>query len=338
MNRIFLIIDTSHMMHRVKHVTQGDIWTKTGLSLQIILRSVRKSWSLFNADHVVFCCDGRRGWRKAMFAPYKANRIAIKEKKTVQELEEDLIFFQAIDDFINFIDQKTNCTILQNELCEADDMIARWIHNHPNDQHVIVSGDSDFIQLLSENVLIYDGINNLIIKNSGVYDEEENRKEFIVRSSGKIKVATIKLTNELIKDPEDEWWKWALFLKLVRGDPGDNIFSAYPRVNINKVRKAYDDRIKQGYDWNNFMLSRWTDHKKNDHRVKDCFERNQNLIDLTKQPDEIKEIMDNLIIEAKEAKIKTQVGIHLLKFAGKYELLEIAKHPNDFSKFLSMTY
>ena len=32
---------------------------------------------------------------------------------------------------------KTNCTVLQSKECEADDFIARWIHNPPNDKHCI---------------------------------------------------------------------------------------------------------------------------------------------------------------------------------------------------------
>ena len=41
---------------------------------------------------------------------------------------------------------------LQHKNCEADDFIARWIQKSSNDKHVIPSSDSDFYQLLNNNV------------------------------------------------------------------------------------------------------------------------------------------------------------------------------------------
>ena len=31
----------------------------------------------------------------------------------------------------DFIDQKTNCTVLRNDVLEADDLIAGWVQAHP---------------------------------------------------------------------------------------------------------------------------------------------------------------------------------------------------------------
>ena len=48
----------------------------------------------------------------------------------------------------------------------------------------------------------------------------------------------------------------------MRGDPSDNIFSAYPGVRTkgtrNKIglREAFADRQTKGYTWNNLMLTK----------------------------------------------------------------------------------
>ena len=336
MNKTFLVVDTSHLLHRTLHVTKGDIWTRTGLSLHIMLESLKKCWRKFGADHIVFCLEGR-SWRRAVYEPYKKNRDVMYANKTQTEVEESEIMFDAINSFIKFLEERTNCTVLQNSICEADDLIARWCQSHPNDQNIIVSGDTDFIQLLSDNVTIYDGVRDIVLKRDGVYNDKGNRVHFHVKSDSKIKVLKeVKANEEYEVDPD--WPEWSLFIKLVRGDPGDNVFSAFPKVRLTEIQKAFADREEKGFVWNNFMLTRWTDHNSEDHRVRDCFERNQMLIDLTKQPDEVKESMDETIAEAMVPKTNKQVGLHFLKFAGIYDLQRVAKHPEDYTAFLSPTY
>ena len=205
-HKTFLIIDTSNMMHRARHVAGGDIWTRLGLTLHIMLNSIRKSWIKFQADHVIFCLEGR-SWRKAIYEPYKANRAALNLSKSPNEREEDQIFFEGVDAFTTFINNQTNCTVLQNEICEADDLIARFIQTHPNDKHIIVSCDTDFIQLLSDNVCIYDGVKEIVLKADGIYDEKDRRLHFSVKNDGKIKVGKyIKEGEEEKYDPE--WVEW----------------------------------------------------------------------------------------------------------------------------------
>lgn len=334
--RTFLIIDNSNMMHRARHVAGGDIWEALGLTIHIMLNSIRKSWIKFNADHVVFCLEGR-SWRRAIYEPYKANRDVKVAAKSADERDEDQIFFTGLDSFSEFVSTRTNCTVLQNEICEADDLIARFIQNHPDDKHIIVSGDTDFIQMLSENVCIYDGVKEIILRHDGIYNEKDQRLHFNVKSDGKIKVGKPVKKNEE-EDYDPEWIEWALFLKFVRGDPGDNVFSAYPRANVKKIRAAFDDRHEQGYVWNNFMLHRWTDHNDKDHRVRACYERNMELIDLSMQPPEVKVVMDDTLNEALEPRNNTKIGLHFLKFAGAYELSRIADNPDDYVHFLSAKY
>jgi hypothetical protein len=130
----------------------------------------------------------------------------------------------------------------------------------------------------------------------------------------------------------------------MRGDAGDNVFSAYPGVRTkgskNKVGliEAYSDRTKQGFNWNNMMLQRWADPDGNEFRVKDLYERNKLLIDLTAQPDEIKELVDASIANGVRTQTTPQVGVHFMKFCGKYELQKISEQADSYAKWLNNPY
>ena len=75
----------------------------------------------------------------------------------------------------------------------------------------------------------------------------------------------------------------------MRGDPTDNVFSAYPGVrkvgSKNKIglQEAFADKDSKGFAWNNLMLQRWTDHNGEEHRVLDDYNRNVTLVDLSAQ-------------------------------------------------------
>jgi hypothetical protein len=130
----------------------------------------------------------------------------------------------------------------------------------------------------------------------------------------------------------------------MRGDPTDNVFSAYPGVRTkgskNKVglEEAYADRSKQGFSWNNLMLQRWVDHNGLEHRVLDDYERNRTLVDLSAQPDNIKAVIAETIATNSVAKNRPMIGAQFLKFCGKYELNRLSENATSFSDFLSKGY
>ena len=130
----------------------------------------------------------------------------------------------------------------------------------------------------------------------------------------------------------------------MRGDSTDNVFSAYPGVrekgSKNKVGllEAFADRNKQGFHWNNMMLQRWLDHNGEEQRVRDCYERNRTLIDLNAQPQEVKDKVDFAIRNGVRIATTPQVGIHFMKFCGKYELNKISDQAETYSKWLNSPY
>ena len=319
----YILVDTQNMFFRARHVAgrASSLDEKIGLAFHIMFNSVKKAHNMFNGGHVVFCMEGR-SWRKDEYAPYKKNRKVVADKRSAREKEEDEFWWEAYDDFLKFVTEQSNCTAIRSPNAEADDVIALWIQAHKDDKNVIVSTDSDFYQLINPNVSLYNGVTNQIVTVNGFYDEKD--RPVIDKKTGQPKTAP---------DPE-----WLLFEKCIRGDSSDNVFTAFPKARTTKIKEAYEDRHNQGFTWNNFMLNRWTDHEGNEQRVKDCYERNKKLIDLSQQPENIKvEVFQN-IVEAQNCKKLDQVGVRFMKFCNRYGLTRLSEHPTDHAKYLNQAY
>jgi 5'-3' exonuclease len=324
----YILVDTANTFFRARHVINGDADIKLGMAFHITLNSIKKAWQDFNGSHVVFCLEGR-SWRKDYYAPYKRNRSDARAAHNEKEQEEERVFWEAFDKFKEFVTEKTNCTVMQHPRLEADDLIAGWIQNHPNDNHVIISTDTDFVQLIAPNVKQYNGVSETTITHLGYFDKKN--KPVIDKKTK---------TEKPAPDPQ-----WLLFEKCMRGDTSDNVFSAYPGVREkgtkNKVglREAFGDRNSKGFNWNNLMLQRWTDHEGKEHRVREDYDRNRQLIDLTAQPEDIRSIINESINQAVTAdKNVGQVGVKLMKFCGLYDLKKISDQAQGYAEPLNARY
>jgi len=325
----YLLLDTANMFFRARHGAHraSDSWTKLGFALHITLMAVNKVARRFEADHVMFALEGR-SWRKDFYKPYKANRAVARGKMTEDEAEEDKLFWETYDHFTKYLAEKTNCSVIRHPTAEADDLIARWIALHPSDEHIVISSDTDFVQLVAPNVKQYNGITDQLITLEGIFDAKGNRVKD-------------KKTKEDLVVPNPEW---LLFEKCMRGDTSDNVFSAYPGVRTKGTKKqvglteAFEDRTKKGYSWNNLMLQRWIDHDGVEHKVLDDYERNRTLIDLTAQPADIKAAVDEAIQAQISHKDIGQVGVHFLRFCGKFELTKCSDSAEQFGRWLNETY
>jgi 5'-3' exonuclease len=325
----YALIDTANTFFRARHIASrnSDTWEKIGMALHLTLSSVNQIVRKFGTDHVVFCLEGR-SWRKSFYEPYKKNRIVAAQSQTEAEVAENKMFWETYDMFTTFLREKTNVSVLRDPNAEADDLIARFIHLHPNDTHHIISSDTDYLQLINANVHQYNGITNQLITTEGYHDEK-----------GRLIVDKKTKEPKLLGDPQ-----FILFEKCMRGDGTDNVFSAYPGVRTkgskNKVglTEAFSDKGKQGFAWNNIMLQRWTDHNNIEHRVRDDYDRNRVLIDLTAQPDNIKKDVDNSIQTGVKTTTVPQVGLHLMKFCGKYELNKISDQADTYARWLNAPY
>ena len=329
MTQKYALMDTANLFFRARHVASrnSDPEEKVAMALHLTLASCNQIVRKFGIDHVVFCLEGK-SWRKSYYEPYKKNRIVDAQSQTQAEKEENELFWETYEKFTTFLRERTNVSVLRDPNAEADDLIARWVALHPEDENFIISSDTDFIQLISEKNKIYNGITNQLITLEGYFDD-------------KGRIVKDKKTGEpkLLGDPQ-----FILFEKCMRGDSTDNVFSAYPGVRTkgskNKVGliEAYADREKQGFSWNNLQLQRWLDHNQVEHRVRDDYERNRVLIDLTCQPDEVKQSVDENIREGVRTTVTPQVGVHFMRFCGTYDLQKISEQSDTYTKWLNAPY
>ena len=326
----YALIDTANTFFRARHVAsrKSDPEEKAAFALHLTLASVNQVVRNHGIDHVVFCLEGK-SFRKSLYAPYKKNRIVDAMSVTEEEKAENDLFWSTYESLTTFLKDKTNVSVLRHENAEADDMIARWIYMHQSDTNIIVSTDSDYLQLLSPNTKIYNGVENHLITLEGYW--KDNGKPVIDK----------KTKEQRLLEGTPEYLLWR---KLVRGDSSDNVFPAYPGVrekgSKNKVgiMEAYADRDKQGFAYNTFMLSRWVDADGIEHRVRDDFQRNKILIDLTAQPQEIKDAVDQRIREGVCTTTIPQVGLHFMKFCGRHQLTKISEQSDTYVSWLNAPY
>lgn len=326
--RHFLVVDLANSFHRARHVANrgSDLEERVAFSVHCTLQSIAAAWRDQKATHVVICLEGR-SWRKDFYKPYKATRVVARMARTEAEEKEDNAFYEAQDDLINFFENKTNVIVLHHPNLEADDLIGGWVQLHPNDQHTIISSDSDYHQLLAENVNQYNGVTGELHTITGIYDKRG-------------KLMKDKKTGEPKAVPNPQW---ILFEKCMRGDSTDNVFSAYPNVRTkstkNKVglEEAFNDRQSKGYAWNNLMLQRWTDPDGVEHKVLDDYRRNVTLIDLSAQPDHIRAFITETINNV-TPKQKPMVGAQFLKLCGKYNMEKLSEQAATFGTILSSGY
>jgi len=153
-------------------------------------------------------------------------------------------FFEVLDEFIDKMRVTLPFKIIRIPTIEADDIIA-LICRKIKGEKVIVSTDRDFSQLLNlKNIRLYDPI----------------RKKWIESDS-----------------PKDD-----LFVKILAGDPGDEVPSIKKGIGEGRARKI----VCQGVD----EIKRWIIHE----GLQTEFQRNNQLVNLFRIP----ETIENQILEA----------------------------------------
>lgn len=344
--KTYILIDTYNLFFRALHtVNDPDINMCKGLCLHTLFSMIKKACEKFNPDCLIACRDGNGTWRKDEYPLYKANRIDRLQERTPYEIERDEALKDMFEnDFLPFINDKTNIPLLSFSRVEADDLISNFIKLHPNDVVIILSTDNDFVQLLNDNVFIYNSMEERIISNKCVLDAEKKKPLYFKLKDGKISVP--KEQPEIIDEiiPYDDWVEYALFMKCIRGDKSDNIFSAYPGIREKSsktkvgTRDAFLDRNTKGYNWTTFMNSSWTDPFGNKHIVKEDYEKNKKIIDLQELPDNMKQEVRNYITEKLNEGKKSCVGIELVKYLKKWNLSNLERDVNSFSTYFQKGY
>jgi hypothetical protein len=184
-------------------------------------------------------------------------------------------------------------------------MIAGYVRMHKNEKHIIVSRDRDYLQLLR-------------FPNVSIFDPADGKFLDLKKYDG---------------DP-----KYFMFFKCIRGDTGDNVIAAYPRVREPKIKSAYEN----DFDRNNMMQhayeveyldKRTGDMKKKNLVVGEVFEENELLMDLTKQPEAIREMIYESILDAKDNRGKYNM-IKFLRFCSRAGFQHLISDINKYNKLL----
>lgn len=300
----YLVFDISNMLYRTFYVQRGeDDDTIAGLAIHSALVTLNKYFRQHKPDRVVMAFD-RQSWRKEYTAsdeciskkPYKGHRR--KDMSPAQQVKYQR-FLNHLAEFEAMITNHTTIITLVGDRLEADDVIAGFCQRHKDsdDQVVLVSSDSDMLQLMR-------------YPNVVVISPADDKQQFL---------------SDYDEDPE-----LFLFTKCLRGDTSDNVQSAYPRVHMTKIREAYTDPFAR----TNMMMTTWSDQNQRTFRVKDLYEENQLLIDLEKQPDNIRALIEQTIDEALARKRAFSL-FFILKFIGKYKLTKIKESIDQYIPLLS---
>ena len=342
MEKTYILIDAYNMFYRAMYsVSNTEKDLKNNMLLHLMFYMIKKACDKFKPNHLIFALDGNGTWRKSLYPLYKMNRQDKYQNMTPTEIETYESLKNTFEnDFIPFIKEKTNISVIGYDNAEADDIIGRFVKLHPIDLNVIISSDNDYVQLLSDNVLIYNTMDDRIITKEGIIDDKNKLLKFTLKD-GKI---TISKTDPYVgksdtATPMKDWIDYALFMKCVRGDKSDNIFSAYPKVREKSTTKtigildAFEDRKEKGYNWQSFMNSTWKTPLGETKLVKECYELNKKIIDLNEIPEDLKIDLDKHIQEVLSKEPVGNVSMNLVRYLQEHQLVRLGEIIGTFSQY-----
>lgn len=340
------VVDASNLLYRARYAAgkDADVDDVLGLGLDISLRSMRKVFDKFGADHAVVCFD-HFSWRKAVHPEYKADRKA--DASADEVLLRESIYGLA-DEFRMFLTEKTNVTVLWQEGVEADDFVARWceIHNELGDTSVIISNDSDYRQLVREGIELFDPIRDILFRHDGIFYQDGRKpgknqpKQRLHGEDWKVKM--VKDGSVVTDTPEMLDPKWVVFRKSMLGKDGElgrsapagigdkTLMDSWGRgLNNERLEKVFEN--KSSLAWEKVL-------DKFNEDTRQAYYSNLELSDLTRQPPEIRELMDAVIAEAMDAEPKKRVGMALIAFCRKHGLIRVGEEVEHFTTMLSSRY
>lgn len=153
------------------------------------INTLKRCFDAFKLDKICVFWDGKDGSlsRKKIYHLYKENR------KTRIKTEEEIQSYQYQRERIKQYLEELYIRQGEFEYCEADDCVAFYTQNSPKEKKVIFSSDRDLMQLISENVSLYNPSHQKIYNSNDIIEYD---KENII-------VENVKLVKILCGDPSD---------------------------------------------------------------------------------------------------------------------------------------
>jgi len=299
----YLVLDISNLLYRTFYANKDeDDITLAGLAHHQGLLTLNKYFKDHKPDKIVMCFD-RKNWRKAYTQSevcvsgklYKGNR---RKDMTQKERSKYEMFLEHLTEFEALMKNHTSVICLASMGLEADDLVGGFVELYSEDNEIaIVSTDKDFIQLLG-------------FPNTSLINPADGKNRTLEEWDGDAKLF--------------------MFEKCLRGDAGDNVQSAYPRVRKTRIRKAWEDPLERV----NMMHETWTNQEGKELTVKDVFNENELLMDLCKQPEEIRNLITKVIQKEVNAPGKYSY-FDFMQFLGKYKMKKVASNAEMFASMLS---
>ena len=228
-----LIVDCGNLAYRSVHVSvnqDSDDNYSFFLWRHLFLNSFLQTIIKFSPDRVILAIDSPENWRKELYKGYKLDRAAKRAKSNVNFDR----FFPIMNTFLEDLQKTfTNIFFMKVDKTEADDIVATVCLRSEDTRSIIVSSDSDFHQLLSNNINQFNPFDRLLVESI---------------------------------NPKRE-----LQVKILTGDKSDCVPAVRPKVGPKTALKLIDGGLQDLLD--------------SDEEVKKNYERNEQLIDLTKIPD-----------------------------------------------------
>lgn len=316
-----LVIDTANILFRVsaahsKFNTNTDPAMSAGLAMHSALQTIRSQYNKHKPEQVAISFEGANNWRKAHTRGERAEKAVSGKLYKGNRVKDDSMipYFELMEAFRNLAIEHTSLVVLSNPELEGDDVVAGYTRKFSaaGDEVVVLSDDKDFCTLL----------------------QLPNVK--LVRPDG-----TYRGLDKDTKEPIDP--KYFMYEKAFRGDAGDNVIPALPRVRATRLKKAFD-ALQKGdtYEHSNLMNETWeyTDTNTGEHRklkVGDVYNENIILMDLIHgQPQDIQKLIEETIDHA-ILHHGTFSMFHFQKFCGKYGLKRISEEVTNFIPLLSST-
>ena len=157
-----LLIDGSNLLFQMFFGMPARIVNQSGKAVHGtmgFLGALLKIIRMTNPTHIAVLFDGERGnERTALNADYKANRV------DYGQVPEDECPFTQLPDIYKALDF-LKIPHAETSVCETDDWIAGYALTYGKEMKIVISSfDSDYFQLLSENVSIlrYRGVKTAI--------------------------------------------------------------------------------------------------------------------------------------------------------------------------------
>lgn len=315
-----LVIDTANLLFRVaaahgKYNSGGDTKDMAGLAMHMALMSIRSQYNKYKPDQVAVTFEGGKNWRKAHTRGERPEKCVSGRLYKGNRVKDDSMipFFEMMESFKDLAINHSSLVVLHDDELEGDDVFSGYVRkfSRTGDEVIGLSDDKDFVTLLQLP-------NVKLVRPDGTFRGKDKNGEVI--------------------DP-----LFFMYEKAFRGDGGDNVLPAYPRVFIKKLKASFD-ALQKGdtYLHSNLMNATWdfTDPGTGEtktFKVGDLYEENIILMDLINgQPQDIQDKIEATIDHA-VLHHGTFSLFHFQKFCGKYGLNKISEQITNFIPLFSST-